>query len=466
MTTLLAFALLFCFFMAWMIGANDVANAMGTSVGSKALTLKQAVLAAAIFEFAGAFLVGGGVTQTVRKGIVDPTHFANAELFPQPAEVRTGSGADVEPEVEEPSGLPPADREPAAGEPAAATTQLTGPKVFAYGMLSALIAAVLWLFLANRFGIPVSTTHSIVGAIVGFALAVLIPKVGIAGAIQWAKMGKIAVGWIASPVAGGVIAFLMFSFVRRFVLRSATPLESARRVSPYLVGLVVVVVILSAFLKGLKNLHLEEAVPVPVVAAIAVVVAIIFGMGTRWVIRRRARSGKAQEEFFHVEAAFRRLQVVTACYVAFAHGSNDVANAVGPLAAILEVERTGLVAVAAAVPPGVLMIGGLGIVFGLATWGYRVIETVGKKITAMTPSRGFSAEFATATVVLIFSLLHLPISTTQTLVGSVLGVGLARGVAALDLKVIRGIFSAWILELPLTATLAAIIFGIIRVFLL
>ncbi|MCZ6691805.1 MAG: inorganic phosphate transporter [Planctomycetota bacterium] len=431
MITLLVFSLIFAFCMAWMIGANDVANAMGTSVGSKALTLKQAVLLAAIFEFGGAFLVGGGVTDTVRKGIINPDHFMDANLFPQAPAGAATPGPSVKPTLD------------------------TGPGLFALGMLCALITAVLWLFLTNRLGIPVSTTHSIVGAIIGFGLAALVPKIGWQ-AIEWASLGKISIGWVVSPVAGGVLSFIMFVIIRRYILRSPTPLEAVRTLAPYLLGLVIVVVVLSVLVKGLKNFHLE--IDLWSAFAAALLVATLAGIFMRMMSRSHPPSERLEDQFFYVEGVFRRLQIVTACYVAFAHGSNDVANAVGPLAGILEVWKTGVVGSTAPIQSIVLAIGGLGIVLGLAMWGYRVIETVGKKITEMTPSRGFCAEFGAATIVLLFSMMKLPISTTQTLVGAVLGVGLARGLASIDMGVIRKIFSAWIIELPLTAAVTATIF--------
>ena len=248
----------------------------------------------------------------------------------------------------------------------------------------------------------------------------------------------------------------MFVIIRRYILRSPTPLESVRTMAPYLLGLVIVVVILSALVKGLKNFHLE--IDLWSAFAAALTVATLAGIFMRMISRPRPSSERLEDQFFYVEGVFRRLQIVTACYVAFAHGSTDVANAVGPLAGILEVWKSGVVGTTAPIPSIVLAIGGLGIVLGLAMWGYRVIETIGKKITEMTPSRGFSAEFGAATIVLLFSMLKLPISTTQTLVGAVLGVGLARGLASIDMGVIRKIFSAWIIELPLTAAFTATIF--------
>ncbi len=403
------FALASCAYMAWNIGANDVANAMGTSVGSHAVTLKQAVMLAAVFEFAGAFLVGGHVTDTVRKGIVSPEVFANS------------------------------------------------PDIFILGMLAALLAAGLWLHLATFLGLPVSTTHSIIGGVVGFGLLV-----GGFGAIHWGKFGSVVMSWFISPFFGGLMGFLTFVFIKRTVLSSWNPVRAANRVVPILVFPVFMILVLSMIYKGLKNLHFD--IPLGKAILISAGVGLIASLVMRFVLVRKqiSRPKKRREAFEQTEGIFAYLQIMTACYVAFAHGANDVANAIGPFAAIVSVFKTGSVEMKVGVPMWVLALGGAGIVIGLGTWGYKVIETIGKKITTITPSRGFSAEFATATTVLVCSKLGLPVSTSHTLVGSVIGVGMARGMAALNTRVIRNIVNSWLITVPLTALITVIIFQILK----
>jgi len=322
------------FYMAWNIGANDVANSMGTSVGSKALTLRKAVIIAGIMEFSGATLFGKPVTETIRKGIVDPTLIGN-------------------------------------------------PKILAIGAFSALLASGLWLTMATWAKLPVSTTHSIVGGMVGFGIA----TIGFSG-VSWHVMFKIVASWIISPIVGAVVAYTIFSLLRKFLLEKVEDLNKVERVFAY-------------------------------------------------------------------------FQLLTAAYVAFAHGSNDVANAIGPVATALSVSKGGEVSTKVAIPQWLLVYGGVGIVIGLATWGYRVIDTIGKRVTEITPTRGFSAEFATASVVLANSYIGMPISTTHTLVGSVIGVGFARGIEALDLRVIYRIILSWIATVPIAAFFSIIIFKLI-----
>jgi PiT family inorganic phosphate transporter len=399
-----------CVYMAWNIGANDVANAMGTSVGSHAITMKQAVLLAAVFEFAGAFLVGGHVTNTVRKGIVSTDVFQD------------------------------------------------NPELFVLGMLSALIAAGVWLNLSTFLGLPVSTTHSIIGAIVGFGLIV-----GGFSAIHWGKLGSVVMSWVVSPVCGGLMGWATFTIIKRTVLSSWNPVRAARRIVPILIFPVAVILVLSMLYKGLKNLKLD--VPFSQALLIAMVVGVLayYSMKLLLSIKLKHVPRKRVDAFKQVEKIFAYLQVGTACYVAFAHGANDVANAIGPFAAIVAVFKSGDLAMKVPVPIWVLALGGAGIVVGLGTWGYRVIETIGKKITSITPSRGFSAEFATATTVLICSKLGLPVSTSHTLVGSVIGVGMARGMAALNLRVIRNIINSWIITIPASAIVTILIFLALKI---
>ena len=402
-------AVVFGVFMAWGIGANDVANAMATSVGSKALTIKQAIVVAAIFEFLGAVLAGGEVTSTIRKGIVD------AELL--------------------------ADR----------------PEQLVYGMLAALLAAGTWLLIASRNGWPVSTTHSIVGATVGFA------AVGIGfDAVQWNTVGNIVMSWVASPLTAGLIAYLLYRSVQSLILFQEDPVARARRYVPVYIFLAAFTVTLVTILKGLKHVGLDLSMrdSYLLAFAFAVVIALI---GSVFVQRIKPDPKAEKAQHFHtVERIFGVLMIITACAMAFAHGSNDVANAIGPLAAVISIAQTGNVSATSAVPIWVLVLGGAGIVVGLATYGRHVIATVGNKITQLTPSRGFAAGVAAATTIVIASGTGMPISTTHTLVGAVLGVGLARGIDAIDLKVVGRIFISWVVTIPAGALLAIVFFTIFK----
>jgi len=402
-------AALFGLFMAWGIGANDVANAMATSVGSKALTIKQAILVAAIFEFLGAVLAGGAVTSTIRKGIVD------AELL--------------------------------------AST----PELLVYGMLAALLAAGTWLAIASRNGWPVSTTHSIVGAIVGFAAV----GIGI-DAVKWAKVGTIVMSWVVSPVTAGFIAYLIYRSVQRLILSQDDPLAKAKRYVPVYIFFAAFTMTLVTIHKGLKHVGLDISLRDSYLLAISIAV-VISAIGA-FFINRIESDPKAEKKlhFYTVERVFGVLMIVTACSMAFAHGSNDVANAIGPLAAVIGIATTGSIAAKSALPIWVLMLGGAGIVVGLATFGRHVIATVGEKITQLTPSRGFAAELAAATTIVIASGTGMPISTTHTLVGAVLGVGMARGIEAIDLRVVVRILVSWVITIPAGAFLAIVFFFIFR----
>jgi PiT family inorganic phosphate transporter len=402
-------AAVFGLFMAWGIGANDVANAMATSVGSKVLTIKKAILVAAVFEFLGAVLAGGEVTSTIRQGIVDVDHFNDrAELL-------------------------------------------------IYGMLASLLAAGTWLLIASRKGWPVSTTHSIVGAIVGFAAV----GIGI-DAVRWRQVGTIVMSWVISPLSAGVIAYLIFSSVQRLILRQEDPLAKAKRYVPYYIFFAAFTVTLVTILKGLTHvgLNLSMLASYLIATAIATSIALIGGLAIRRIQPDRKIDKK--QHFYTVERVFGVLMIVTACSMAFAHGSNDVANAIGPLAAVIAVAQTGLVGSKAALPVWVLMLGGVGIVVGLATFGRHVIATVGEKITQLTPSRGFAAELAAATTIVIASGTGLPISTTHTLVGAVLGVGMARGIEAIDLRVVGRIFASWLITVPAGALLSIVFFYLLK----
>ncbi len=408
LTIILVAAIVAGLYMAWAIGANDVANSMGTSVGSGAITVGGAIVIAGTFEFLGAFLAGGEVTSTIRKGIID------AEALEH------------------------------------------DPDLLIVGMLSALLAAAAWLTVASRFGWPVSTTHSIVGAIIGFALV----AIGVE-AVHWWDVATIAASWVVTPVIAGIIAFLLVLSVQWLIFNKDDPAIQARRYVPVYIFAAVLVTATVTFVKGLKHVGLDLSMPMAILYS--VLMAGIVAVVCRLLINRlRFRSLEAptggQSRFNDVEKVFGILMVVTASGMAFAHGSNDVANAIGPVAAIVAVVSTGGVAAKSAVPVWVLLVGAAGIVVGLATFGYRVMATIGRKITELTPSRGFAAEFAAASTVVVASGTGLPVSTTQTLVGAVLGVGLARGLGALDLGVVRSIFISWVVTLPVGAVLAVMFY--------
>jgi len=402
---LLLLAIIFGFFMAWGVGANDVANAMGTSVGAKAITIKQAIFIAMIFEFAGAYLAGGEVTSTIRKGIIDPQILAE------------------------------------------------DPELLVYGMLSALLAAGLWLMIASGFGWPVSTTHTIVGSIVGFA------SVGISvDAVNWGKVAEIVSSWIVSPVLAGTMSFLLYLSVRHFILNTNDPFRYAKRYVPIYIFMVGFMISMVTMVKGLKHVGMDISFQQALVYSLVTAAGICL-IGILAIARIKRTGVSVHYDLISVERIFGVLMVFTACSMAFAHGSNDVANAIGPLAAINSILSSGgEVAQQARMPAWLLLLGGGGIVAGLAMYGYRVIRTIGTSITELTPSSGFAAELAAATTVVVASGASLPISTTHTLVGGVLGVGLARGLSALNLRVVGTIFISWIITLPIGAVLAIIFF--------
>ncbi len=451
------------FYMAWNIGANDVSNAMGTSVGSGALTLRKAVIIAAVLEFSGAFFVGNNVSETMQRGIIDTDMF------------------------------------------------ITEPMILILGMSAALFGTSLWLQIASYFGWPVSTTHAIVGAILGFGAVV-----GGMDAIHWGETGSIALSWVISPLISAIISYLIFSILQRNILYAMNPIEATKKFIPLLVFIVFGTFTLSLIFNGLQNLDLDitfsEALGMAL--AIGVAASAISYLFVRRVplpnidtrppsrylpqtvvslekaikhlqrvhvvsydethekvgnllsevkalsnqMRRETSFADRTSEYHTVEKMFVYLQIMSACFVAFAHGANDVANAIGPVAAVLDVIKNGVVSDVTNVPPWLLAFGGLGIVVGLATWGWRVIETIGKKITELTPTRGFCAEFGAATTILIASKLGLPISTTHCLVGAVLGVGLARGMRALNLNVLRDIVLSWIITIPASAIMSILIY--------
>ena len=393
------------FFMAFGIGANDVANSMGTSVGSKAITIKQAIIIAAIFEFLGAFLAGGEVTSTIRKGIVDPNLYAN----------------DI--------------------------------NIFIIGMMSALLAGGTWLSIASMRGWPVSTTHSIVGSIIGF---VLITK-GV-DAVSWGKVGDIAMSWVTSPLFSAILAFGLYMSAKKLILDRSNPEKAAITFIPFYSFFVAVVISLVTVRKGLKHVGVEWSDNE--MYLFIFVFSFVVGLATAFFLRRN------QERIMQdggIEFAFGLLMIISASAMAFAHGSNDVANAIGPLAAIVSVLDTGVIGSKAAISPWVLLVGGIGIVFGLATLGSRVIKTVGQKITALTPSLGFSAEIATASTVVAATYLGFPISTTHTLVGGVIGVGLAKGAEHLDFRSIKIIIASWLVTIPAGAAFTVLFYILLRI---
>ena len=408
-STLLILTICFGFFMAWGVGANDVANAMGTSVGAKAITIKQAILIAMVFEFAGAYLAGGEVTSTIRKGIIDPELLSDE------------------------------------------------PELLVYGMMSALLAAGIWLLIATTYGWPVSTTHSIVGAIVGFA------SVGISvDAVNWMKVGNIAASWVVSPVLAGTVAFFLYMSVRRFVFDTADPFASAKRVIPFYIFLVGFVISMVTMVKGLKHVGLDLTFQQAILYSM-VVAGLVCLIGVVALTRIKRVVASLNHDIVNIERMFGVLMLFTACAMAFAHGSNDVANAIGPLAAVNSIiESGGDVVQKARMPNWILFLGGAGIVAGLAIYGYRVMQTIGTHITELTPSSGFAAELAAATTVVLASAYSLPVSTTHTLVGGVLGVGLAKGLHALNLRVVGTIFLSWLVTLPAGAILAIIFFYIFK----
>ena len=407
---LIILAAVFGFIMAYGVGANDVANAMGTSVGSKALTIKQAIIIAAIFEFAGAYLAGGSVTSTIRSGIIDPSYFAEV------------------------------------------------PEYLVYGMIGALLAAGTWLLVASYFGWPVSTTHSIVGAIIGFALVAVGSE-----AVQWNKVSGIVGSWVVTPMLAGILAYLIFMSAQRLIFDTENPIANAKKYVPFYMFAAGFMMSLVTVQKGLVHVGLDisTATGFYIAITIGVTVAVV---GKVAISRLKIDPDADREMHFNnVEKIFGILMITTACCMAFAHGSNDVANAIGPVAAVVSVVTSGgEIASKATLAPWVLPLGAVGIVIGLATLGARVIKTIGTAITHLTPSRGFAAELSAASTVVIASGAGLPISTTQTLVGAVLGVGLARGIAALNLGVVRNIFISWVITLPVGAGLAVVFFYLLK----
>ncbi len=404
-------------YMAWNIGANDVANSMADAVGSNSISIRNAVIAAGICEFSGAVLVGAHVTNTVRKGIVDPAVLAS---------------------------IPGISTQDAA-------------VILVIGMSAALLSAAFWLHLSTYFGMPVSTTHSIVGAVAGFGVVA-------AGweAVNWTEMGQIVSSWVISPIAGGILSYVIFRYISKAILGQDKPARAAISHIPYIVFLMTAIVMLATIYKGLKNvigrtdwLSGNNAIWISLAAAVLAAVVARFLLGARLRGKENDPLGKQLEA---VERMFVPLVVISSCSVAFAHGANDVANAVGPLAAIVNILHTGSINIKVPVPFWILSLGGAGIVLGLATYGYRVMMTVGLKITEITPSRGVAADLAATTTVLVCTRLSLPVSTTHTLVGAILGIGLARGLGGVNRRVVSSIFGSWLLTVPAAAIMSIIFY--------
>jgi len=389
--------------MAFGVGANDVANAMGTSVGSKALSIRQAIIIAVIFEFAGTMLAGSQVTQTIRSGLISPTAFTQH------------------------------------------------PEILIYGMLASLLSAGIWLLVATLMGWPVSTTHSIVGAILGFGLI----SVG-AGAIKWVVILNIVLSWAVTPIIAGAIAFLLCISIKHLILNQGNPYLRAKQLLPFYVFLVGFVIAMVTLTKGLKNLSLalsyEQCILLSIGAGIVMLLLTIF------MLDPETEPAKTRVDMHNeVEHMFSLLMIFAAAAMAFAHGSNDVANAIGPVSAIFGILQEPTLA-QPHIPIWILALGGFGIIAGLMMYGKIVIKTVGNKITHLTPSRGFSATIAAAITVILSSGLGLPISTTQTLVGAIIGVGLVQGKKALHFKTIGEIFLSWIITLPVGGTLCILFY--------
>ena len=400
------------FYVAWSIGANDVANSMGTSVGSGALSLRKAILIAGIFEFLGATLIGIHVTKTIQHGIVNP----NTSTF----------SAD--------------------------------PYIFVYGMLASLLAAAIWITISTYYSLPISTSQSIVGALIGFGVV----AAGVSS-VSWDKIIQIGESWILSPLTGAVLAFLIFYTIKKTIFDTKKPFESMKKSLPFFTFALISIILFSIF-KSLECTNFPT-ICFTTVLELTLIIGFISAV-ISYVLICRFKPSKLSTDadvYNSIEHVFIYLQIITACFVAFAHGSNDVANAIGPLAAVTNILQSGSIEDIVGVPLWLIILGGIGIVIGLATWGYKVIGTIGRKITEITPTRGFSAEFSTALVVLICSRFGLPVSTSQVLVGSVIGIGFAKGIVAVDLKVIKKILVGWVITVPLSAATAAIIFIFIKI---
>ena len=392
------------FYMAWSIGANDVANSMSTAVGAKAITFKQAVIIAGVLNLVGAVFVGSHVTDTVRKGIVDVTGIETHILL--------------------------------------------------LGFVASLLAAAIWVTLSTWKEMPISTTHSIIGALMGFGLIA-----GGTSSVIWGKIGAVAASWVLSPISGCILAFIIFKIIVKLIFSKERPVKSAKIVGPVIIGFTAFLIVSSLFLK--TSLGDRVGTSDIEILLFAGFISIIIGLIGIFLLRKI--DDTKVEDYTTVEGIFRKLQIITSCYVAFAHGANDVANAIGPVASIIPLAQGLDIGGTVEVPILLLAIGGFGIAIGCMTWGRRVMRTVGGRITSLTNTRGFSVDFGAATTVLIASKLGLPISTSHTVVGAVIGVGLARGLEAVDLSIIKKIIISWLLTLPVAAGTSVVIFLILSV---
>lgn len=397
--------------MTWGIGANDLANIMSTAMGSKAITVRQALIIAIIFEIAGALLGGAGVTETIRGGIIDVQALAST------------------------------------------------PQLLVYGMLSVLLAGAVWITLASFMGMPVSITNAIVGALVGVGAIML----GV-HAIHWQTVGYIAISWVTSPVTAGVTAFLLFISIKRLILGAENPFRAAKRYVPFYLFLVGIILSMMTVLKGLDHFHLHysRATTILIVALTSVVVFLI-GLYAMKHVQLKVKLNR-HTQYLYIENMFSVLMAFTACAMVFAHGSNDVAIAVGPVTGVVSLVWQGHPMQDGLILMGMLLMGCLGVILGLFMYGRKVIATVGSAITTLTPSRAFAATLAAASTVVVSTSTGIPVSATQTLVGAVFGVGLARGIDALNLNVIRNIFLSWIITIPAAAALASLFFYLLRQF--
>ncbi len=403
---ILIIGFVFGFYMAWNIGANDVANSMAPAVGAKAITIRQAVLIAGILNIVGAAFIGSHVTNTIRNGIVS-------------------------------------------------TEVMSDPNVVLAGALAAMLAAALWVSFATWRSLPVSTTHSIVGAMIGFGITA-----GGFSAIKWEKLGAIVLSWIISPVFSLIIGFIMFKVIIKVILSRDAVFKQSIRTSPYFIGITIFVVVLSFVFKTPLGKNLTISTSMALIAAF--IFAATFGYLGKMLLKKFL--SQKEENTSGAEEVFRRIQIGTACYIALAQGANDVANAIGPLAVIYFLVQTGTVGAQVPVPIFLLLFGGVGIALGIGMAGKRVMTTIGTKITTLTNTRGFAVSFSAATTVLIASKLGLPVSTTHAAVGGVMGVGLARGIDAVNFRIIFQIMIYWVLTVPASAITSMIVYKIIRVF--
>ena len=406
---ILASSIIFGFFMAYGIGANDVANAMGTSVGSKALTLTQALVIAAIFEFLGAYLAGASVTSTIRENIIDPALYNDT------------------------------------------------PDIFVLGMMASLLAAGAWLLISTTFGLPVSTTHAIIGAIAGFSIY----YIGWAS-VSWTYILGITFSWILTPLIAALLSGLLYYSAKKFVLNAENPIAAGRQFIPIYAGMVGFSIAAITLNKGLKNTDVPTLISsylggydlLATLFGLAFFIALICYLISRFLLSHYV----SKSDNPNIEGKFAILMIFTASSIAFAHGSNDVANAVGPMAAVIStIENLGQIDEVSIIPEWILLTGAIGIVIGMLTLGYKVIRTVGENITKLKPSKGFAAEMATAIVVVLGSVSGIPLSTTHTLVGAVIGIGIFSS-NKVNYNSVLQIGASWLITIPGGAILSIIFF--------